>query len=610
MTELYIHNELVVLSNDLKIKLIFDNPFFTKSASYTRDIRIPLNCNQNRKVFKSLNRMDVKKDVTYLEATLKVNNKVLLQGKAIIREVKEEELTIQLVADNAAFNFIAKGESYIDELDYKEHNTLEYPKISDAVRPELGLVLFGPYDYRANMIGGTYIVRHLFMPIYNEMAGEVYNKAAGYYFTGDENDEGFYHEIFYRKYCPQPYLLWVIDRVLNAVGYYIGFNALENSPLANVFICNATVTSRLQDILPHWSVNDFITEVENFFNVVFIVNNKRVDIHFAADYYANTAYEVELPSVVDSYTTTINVDEEKDISLNNITYDLASSEVDIYRKIETGVLDGFEKVEGSTKRELEQLKNSLSEVERFRRVYTCQGRQYMLVRRNENDAIGEFQEINLLRDLIRDKTADDELTLKIVPVATTVEEVKVVNRRTHASGDNTVFTFPVLMPSMQGATYERPSRETPTVQDVLNGYAEDTTTKGDVMEVAINNMTLTNTSYQRFYSEDRKHSIVYPMCYIDYQQEFEGNTIAAKEKNSLRLIPEDSQFSIGLLLENRVKVDKRIEYSFSFISQDIHDSKNLFIIRNQRYVAKNIEIEVTAKGINPLQKGLFYRLDD
>ena len=153
-------------------------------------------------------------------------------------------------------------------------------------------------------------------------------------------------------------------------------------------------------------------------------------------------------------------------------------------------------------------------------------------------------------------------------------------------------------------------RETPTVQDVLNGYAEDTTTKGDVMEVAINNMTLTNTSYQRFYSEDRKHSIVYPTCYIDYQQEFEGNTITAKEKNSLRLIPEDSQFSIGSLLENRVKVDKRIEYSFSFISQDIHDSKNLFTIRNQRYVAKNIEIEVTAKGINPLQKGLFYRLDD
>lgn len=608
MTELYINNEFVVLADDIKIKLIFDNPFFMKSAGYTRDIRIPLNNNQNRKVFKSLNRMDVKKNVTYLDATLKVDHKELLKGKAIIREVKEEELTIQLVADNAAFNFLAKGESYIDELDYGEFTNLEYPNIRNALRPDVGLILFGPYDYHLQL-ENSYIINYLFMPIYNEAAGEVYNKTTGYYFKGVNPGEGFYHEIAYRKFCPQPYLLWVIERVIRAIGYYIDYNALKESPLANVFICNATVTKRLQDTLPHWSVNDFISQVENFFNVVFVVKDYQVDIHFAKDYYTNEAHSISLLDVIDEYTTTINIDEEKDISLNNITYDLANSEVDSYRKIDADVLKGFETVEASTMKELEAQKNALSESIRFRRLYLCKGRYYMLVQQTETDAIGKFMEIDLFRDLIRDKTIDDSINLKIVPVATTIHEVKVVEERT-GGRENLIFTFPVLMPSTQGATYERPSRETPTLQEVLNGYNENKITKSDIIEVAINNMTQKDTSYQRFYSEKGDNSIGYPTCFTDYQQEMDGNPLQAKEKTSLRLIPEEGKFSIGSLLENRVKVDKRIEYSFSFISKEIYDSKSIFIIRNQKYVAKNIEVEITDQGINPLQSAVMYRLED
>lgn len=601
MTSLYIDDELVVLPKETKIKLIFDNPIIKKSSGYTRDIRIPLNCNQNKRIFNFIHRMEVKKNVTTRDAKLLVKDQVLLEGKAVIREIKEEEVSIQLLAENSSFNFIANGESYIDELDFGEEGIMKYPGLRQEFTPTEGMALYGPYRYQTALTPSKR-VNYVYMPIFNESAGEIYNKIAGYYYN-DKMDEGFYQELFYKHLCPQPYLLWVIQEVLYAIGYYISTNDLMNSPFVNTYICNATVTNRLNDVLPHWKVLEFIEEIEKLFNVIFIVKRNVVWIRDKNKYFEESG-TVELKEVLDEYSSDINPDEDRDITENNIAYELVSSDIDSWRYIDPEVLAGYDIVQGGSMVELNTLKYLLSEEERFKRLYTCLNRQYVLVKKEENDKHGEFREINQFRNLIRDQKNSDAIKLKIVPAATVVERANAVIKN---GGGKPVFSFPVLMPCMQGAIYERPSGDTPTLQQVLDGYSEDTHTKGDVMEVAFNDMTLNNTRYPQFGAEADK-TVGYPVSYTDYNQYPGIPKIGTKEKNSFMLIQEAEGNNIGKRMESNIHFDTRVAYHFQFISKEILDSKSIFFIKNQKYVAKNIEVEVTSEGINPLQKAEMYRL--
>ena len=87
MTELYINDRKVVLSANQNIRIILDNVYFTKSSSYSYDIKLPLKHPDNIAVFGHMERLDVSKDVTQYDARLVVAGKLSLQGSATIIDI-------------------------------------------------------------------------------------------------------------------------------------------------------------------------------------------------------------------------------------------------------------------------------------------------------------------------------------------------------------------------------------------------------------------------------------------------------------------------------------------------------------------------------------------
>ena len=118
MIELFLDNKPAVLRENVAIKLTRENVYFNKTGSYTYDIELPMQCAENRAIFGSINRVDTVTEYREFHAVLRVDNKVLLDGKAVINQVTDSAVRVQLLGGNSEMNFYTKGaELYVDELD-------------------------------------------------------------------------------------------------------------------------------------------------------------------------------------------------------------------------------------------------------------------------------------------------------------------------------------------------------------------------------------------------------------------------------------------------------------------------------------------------------------
>ena len=88
MIELFLDNKPAVLRENVAIKLTRENVYFNKTGSYTYDIELPMQCAENRAIFGSINRVDTVTEYRELHAVLRVDNKVLLDGKAVINQIE------------------------------------------------------------------------------------------------------------------------------------------------------------------------------------------------------------------------------------------------------------------------------------------------------------------------------------------------------------------------------------------------------------------------------------------------------------------------------------------------------------------------------------------
>ena len=115
MIELFLDNKPAVLRENVSIKLTRENVYFTKSGSYTYDIELPLGCAENRAILSNINRKDVETHYREFRAILRVDNQVLLDGKAILHQVSDTAAKVQLMGGNAEMNFYTRGsELYVE----------------------------------------------------------------------------------------------------------------------------------------------------------------------------------------------------------------------------------------------------------------------------------------------------------------------------------------------------------------------------------------------------------------------------------------------------------------------------------------------------------------
>lgn len=597
MTELYLNGYIAVMDKTTKIKVVFDNTYFTKSSTYTHDISLPMqSCPQNQKIFGPINRKDVSKGQQTLKAILVVDNKVLLNGTAIVREVTDLKAQVQLVSGNSEMNFFLQAEKkYIDQL------ALGFPASGPIFASYPDQMLWAE-DQKLNWADYDHCYKgYVYFPVFNETAEAIYNRyAASYINISGKRQESFtYYGATASNICPQPYLCTMIKWIIKAIGYYLSENQLESTVFRNLFICNATVISGWVDLLPHWTVNEFFTNVEKAFGLITIVDEgkKTVRLLFSYDYF-DESNPVYLSEVVKEFSTKIESEESIDISNANIGYSLGTSDTMLYAKLDEAVMEHVKIKKYETYYDLLNGYQAMDEWNRARCLLEAEGKQYI----EYDDGTAKYlKEVNQFRDLMHNPEKKEiDIELKIVPASMQVIKVEV-----YAPGSvfdkNLLWSGEIQAISVEGGSYDIGQFMEQSVQNMIaDGVTEKY--KPDKLQIAFS-----DGQYKKIYGP-KGESFSFPAPFVD------GKMTVGGAKNSypawsLRLCDDKRTQNMGSEIYDKVKrINTEAEETFRFVSQKTHNPRSVFIIDNKRYVAKNITVECTPAGLDQLQEAIVYEL--
>lgn len=608
MTELYIDDNRAQIKESTSIKLVDENTYLTESSKYTHDIELPLKGSlENTKIFGNIQRLDVSKKTIKMKARMIADNHDVINGTATVTGISDSSVKIQVLAGNAELNFLSKYDKlYIDELDLGAmQDTNGKVILPDEVIPYLAKfseserykMMFGIYDQ----------TDYVFFPVYNEAKGYVLNDVCFHKMTST-SETIFWRSGSYGSPSPlgnlwassgrsalQPYFCFIIKRIFVALGYEIVENQIENTLLRNVFIANSRSVTSYNKMLPHWTVSEFMTEVEHFFGVAFKIDDNSKSVRILQRDSWLKSEDVHIKEIIDEYSVTCDEEETTDISNGNVSY--AFETVDKYLKINEDILKRATKKTFDTYEELNEFYTQLSESEKKKYIYEAEGKQYI----HYTDNNGYLREVNQFRNLMRNEESNGaDIELKIVPVRLTTGRARwegcVYDNFFGKYSPTEGVDFNIVMMIVSGS--EQYADGNKNVQDMIEGTTVSETTK-DILEIAMNDGT-----FQPVHKDDGSASSSFPWPFVLTSDLLNGiqNRGFSFELNNIA----GRTTMYNIVFGTVMKINTQCEIVIKFITNQIHDTMKRFIISNKPYICKQIEYKIDDKGIEPEKTGYFY----
>lgn len=306
MTELFIEGVSVVLPSDFTIAVKRENPYFTKNGEYTYDIQLSLQNPINARLYEFLNRLNSVRDIhTKRRAILRADNRVYCDGTEIITGWTEKSVSIQLASGNSELNYFIGSDLLISDLQMKETT----PPQGEDLTTCNGMAAQTYPDFD-----------HCYATVINPTADRVLN---GWDYQGANN--GFHYPLATR--FAQPFLMAYIRELLRALGYTLELNQLEETNMAQLYIAHATETNKWAEMLPGWTAGQFLEQVEKTFNCIFVIDSRAKKASLlmrSAFYYGQRGMHVK--QVVDVYEAEVvekpDIDDMHDC---NVSYDLPAT---------------------------------------------------------------------------------------------------------------------------------------------------------------------------------------------------------------------------------------------------------------------------------------------
>ena len=677
MIQLFLDGKIAITKDNSTIKLTSENQFFTKSATYTYDVELPLDIAENLEIFGHIHRMDVSKVSRILTAELIVDNVTVLLGTAHITAVSETSVKVQLLGAAASYNYGNKMDNtFIDELDlgdwywetfpdgryvgldseYKESVWLNYPKdwrFTGYTQPILDVLNQDPDNpwWLGNPNDNIYMraLSEIYSGKYNWVAFPTYNATADVYcnkiayrmhsenprktatkcFEWRDGDMDGDVNQYIRSFCPQPYVWRMVEKVAKATGFEIRRedNALYTDPFfKKIFIVSTSNRMECCKCLPHWSVNDWWTQIENTFGVIlnFDYTNKRIYISKRNAHYTNQAGTVYLNEIVDEYTTEIDDETETDISVNSVGFtDYENGAEDILSDV---ILDsaGFISSYQSLTDLLAWAKTVGADgMKRYKNyVWKCaDGRHYIYT-----EAKGLI-EVNMFRPRYADEEDEKEqnvdVELKIVPAKFDEGECEVRDYFRSFNSDLLLATFPITQLVVEGKSEMgilQGEGQVIDIESVLGGdeYQKESSNEApDVMYIAIANLSNVDTynltlDLKAGYTIPAQQytgtfKINRPFLRCRSKAELTGSPTTEDGNESLSLIPIEGETNLASQsISGMKKIGATVRHCIKFIADTIPNPGSIFIIRNRRFVCEKIEANINADGLDRLLTGYFY----
>ena len=569
MIRLLIDGHDVVLPLDMSFDYLRENPFFSRNGEYTYDIEIDLGCEQNRLLYASINRTDVSTRIKGRQAVLMDGYRVLAKGTEVVLSVENKTAKIQLVAGNSELNYLTGGDMRIRQLDLGELS---------VTKEQAYASLSGCYpEY-------NYCCPPIYLSYENEEEYEYDNR------MDIVQGSTTYQADTYIS--PQPYILYIFDKVIQNLGYTVVENALlEEERWCRLFLVNGFHTYKVAEMLPDWSVDEFLDEMEKFFNCTLIVNSneKTVRIIRTDAFYTNNE-KVYIDNVLDEECKKkYDVNENLRISYKNVRYDFPNYNWYRYQCLTDEVLKNCKVVDMNYHHDY---------------MNYCKDNSYTLYHSTDYDLyFGGNQLVNRFAP-VSDNTGEDEVTLKIIP-AETVYYFSGATNQTFWRG---AFT----------SAYARNRNTKDTTAST--GFTELVTEGLPEADVPANLYVAIYMGWHGMFTEGVNagyhhypEDYCFPMSAVD---EFIYNPWyccaqkypAGYEHLTLRLQGENGLYE--QYYKNNVKVNTQTEYTFKFLSNKLMDTRAIFIIRNKEFYCKELHYTVTAERVDDVVEGVFYLVEE
>lgn len=557
MTQLLIAGVEVTLPQNFSVTVKRENSFFTKNGEYTYDCTLRLDNPTNRTLYGFLQRLNKTDQLdTKRTAVLITDGHVYARGTEIITRWTQESVTIQIVSGESELNYFIGQDQKIEELDLGEIETT--------------VTLISPTDSFPDV--------EFCLPTIRSQSGYVYNRyIRGHVVAGRRTGNTIIPGSNLR---PQPYLCALLRRLMEALGYTVTENHLENTQFKNLFLVNTIFTTEYAKMLPGWTVKDFLTEVERLTGIVFITDNlnKTCAILLKTQFYAN-ARQFTVRNVVDAYEAESQDDDsrEAEFTTSDVSYDMPDSYWSKIVQLPEGYLEAADIEEF----DFANIDTAISD---FKKVYKDRvtGRYYIKVSREyevqqqNTTATDTFRiELNQYGNLDREDT-DSTLELKIVPAPMAwlgMVGCEVVD----------IGTSDGYKSYGEESAQTEESTESEGAEGDIRSFEKKEAAAIDLYCAFHNGSVLGNNTPVAY--TDAYHALIQALLYPMIVDAILG------PEGSLRLKDlNDSYYQGGY------EIDTRHAITFETYDPNVIDPRQVYVIRNRRYVVRDIEETITTEG--------------
>ena len=337
--QLTINNQTAEIKKGTTIKLTRVNPYFADQGDYTLEVQLPLRgCPTNLAIFGPRNHPATTQYPHIGEQyTMQLIAPPLqLEGTATVTSITETEVKVQLKAGVKA-SPLNNDTTYIDELPLGnawdgfgsvQYSNSEVLSSGTDVRTQIKIFsscisqkfLRTTTPVRQAAYGTYGQTDAICLPIYSSTDDIIANPANMITTTpgldGDSIDS--------ITLAPCPYLLDITARIFRCLGFTPGdWSQYTKNPLTRaIYIANTRQTLQRAKILPHWTVKEFLNELQNLLGCVFTFKGQYVNMYTRQDYYTQNREPITITQVSDTHTINISTDPEAETTANgNVDYD-------------------------------------------------------------------------------------------------------------------------------------------------------------------------------------------------------------------------------------------------------------------------------------------------
>lgn len=575
-TQLIIDGRQAMLPQNFAVTVKRENSFFTKSGEYTYDATLRLDNPTNNELYGFLHRLNKTDEVeTKRSAVLIADGHVYCRGTEVITGWTEQTVTIQIVSGESELNYFIGQDRKISSL-------------------SMGGVL----TYQSGMPADPRVC----IPTIAVSDEQAYNWAL--WFKGSMSiPDGMI------RY--QPYLEPLVRMIIEALGYTIGENQLQDSIFKHVFLVNTSATGEFSKMVPGWTVKDFLTEIERFCGVVFVTNNTdpehpTCNILFRHQYY-RSAKMFTLQNVVDAYEVEVDDGGNDELSSKDISYDLPDNGLSRHQRLPEGFENSVTVVECSGIQEIKDRLNRATA--RTMAIDTTTGRKY--IRRHlYKEKIWEdlpsayktildkyiFEEIDYLADLKReDPDGSEPVELKIVPAPMDWYIFLKLKSWPHR---DLCLMHAVYLPgaSIAEIDYDTESEDElqdSDIYDAISNYEASSDESPAQLYVA-----LCNGKHLR---EGTMIDVAYIDSYLETKAAADMGDVTSLYEGSLLLSYIDEE-----IYSNGYQIDTTHPLTIETYDPNVIDVRQVYVICNKRFVCRDVEEVITASGRQAKWKGTFY----